>query len=70
LHKRITSAVKRVEFISYRTSYIIIVNHRCHIVVLNVHVPTEDRTEKTYPPAVLYSSDTFFFFLVYISVRG
>jgi hypothetical protein len=42
-HKRIISAVKRVEFVSDRMSYIILRGHWCHIVVLNVHVPTEDK---------------------------
>jgi hypothetical protein len=45
VHKRIISAVKRVEFVNDRMSYIIL---RClwfHIVVLNVHDPTEDKTD-------------------------
>jgi exonuclease III len=45
VHKRIISAVKRVEFVSDRTSYIILRGRWCHIVVLNVHVPTEDKTD-------------------------
>jgi exonuclease III len=43
VHKRIFSAVKRVEFVSDRMSYIIL---RCcwfHTIVLNVHAPTEDK---------------------------
>jgi hypothetical protein len=39
VYKRIISAVKRVEFVSDRTSYIIL-RSRCHIIVLNVHAPT------------------------------
>jgi hypothetical protein len=44
VHKRIISAVKRVEFVGDRVSYIILRGHWCHIIVLNVHVPTEDKT--------------------------
>jgi 23S rRNA C2498 (ribose-2'-O)-methylase RlmM len=43
VHKRIISAVKRVEFVSDRMSYIILRNGWCHIIVLNVHAPTEDK---------------------------
>jgi hypothetical protein len=43
VHKRIISAVKRVEFVSDRLSYIILRGRWCHIVVLNVHAPTEDK---------------------------
>jgi hypothetical protein len=43
-HKRITSAIKRAEFVSDRRSYIILRGRWCHIIVLNVHAPTEDKT--------------------------
>jgi hypothetical protein len=42
VHKRIISAVKRVEFVSDRMSYIILRGRWFHIIVLNVHAPTED----------------------------
>jgi hypothetical protein len=45
VHKRIISAVKRVEIVSDRMSYIILRGHWCHIIVLNVHAPTEDKTD-------------------------
>jgi hypothetical protein len=45
VHKRIISAVKRVEFVSDRMSYIILGGRWCHIIVLNVHAPTEDKTD-------------------------
>jgi hypothetical protein len=41
IHKRIISAVKRVEFVSDRMSYIILRVFWCDI-ILNVHAPTED----------------------------
>jgi hypothetical protein len=37
VYKRIISAVKRVEFVSDRMSYIILRDRWCHIIVLNVH---------------------------------
>jgi hypothetical protein len=39
VHKRILSAVKRVEFVSDRMSYIILRGRWCHIIVLNVNSP-------------------------------
>jgi hypothetical protein len=45
MHKRIISAVNRVEFVSDRMSYIILSSRWCHIIVLNVHAPTEDKTD-------------------------
>jgi hypothetical protein len=45
VHKRIISAVKRVEFVSDRISYILLTGRCCHIIVLNVHAPAEDKTD-------------------------
>jgi hypothetical protein len=45
VHKRFTSAVKRVEFVSDRMSDIILRGRWCHINVLNFHAPTEDKTD-------------------------
>jgi hypothetical protein len=45
VHKRIISAVKGVESISVRVPYIILRGHWCHIIVLNVCAPTEDKTD-------------------------
>jgi exonuclease III len=45
VHKRIISPVKRVEFVNDRMSYIILRGHWFHIIVLNVHAPTEDKTD-------------------------
>jgi hypothetical protein len=45
VHKRIISAVKRGESVSDRMSYIILRGRWCHIIVLNVHAPTEDKTD-------------------------
>jgi exonuclease III len=43
VHKRIASAVRRVEFISDRMSYIILRGRWCNIIVLKVHAPCEDK---------------------------
>jgi hypothetical protein len=43
VHKRIVSAVKRVEFVSNRMSYIRLRGRWCNIIVLNVHAPTKDK---------------------------
>jgi hypothetical protein len=45
VHKRIISAVKRAESLSDRMSYIILRGRWCHIIVLNVHASTEDKTD-------------------------
>jgi hypothetical protein len=44
VHKRIISAVKRVEFVIGRMSYIILRHRWCHI-VLNVHASTENKID-------------------------
>jgi hypothetical protein len=43
--KRIVLAVKRVEFISDRISYIILKSGWCDIIVMNVHAQTEDKID-------------------------
>jgi exonuclease III len=44
VHKRIISAVKRVDFVSDRMTYIILRGRWCDIIV-NVHAPTEDKSD-------------------------
>jgi exonuclease III len=43
VHNRIISAVKRLEFVSGRMSYITLKDRSCDIIVLNLHAPTEDK---------------------------
>jgi exonuclease III len=43
VHKRVMSAVKKVEFVCDRMSYIILRGCWFHIIVLNVHAPTGDK---------------------------
>jgi hypothetical protein len=45
VHKRIISAVKRVECVNDRMSYIILRGRWCDIIVLNVHALTEDKID-------------------------
>jgi hypothetical protein len=45
VHNRITSAVRRVESVSDRMSYITLKGHCCDTIVLNVHAPTEDKDD-------------------------
>jgi exonuclease III len=39
------SAVKRVEFVSYRMSYLILRGHWFHVTVLNIHAQSEDKVD-------------------------
>jgi hypothetical protein len=45
VHYRIVSVVKREEFVSDRVSYIVLKGRWCNIIVLNVHAPSEDRSD-------------------------
>jgi hypothetical protein len=45
VHKRIISAVKRVEFVSDGMSYIILRGCWCYIIVTNVYAPTEHKID-------------------------
>jgi len=52
VHRRTISAVKRVEFVSDRLSYIVLRGRWRNIIVLNVHTPSEGKIEE--------SKDTFY----------
>ena len=52
VHQRIESAVKRVEFVSDRMSYIVLRGRWCSIIVLNLHAPGEEKSGS--------SKDSFF----------
>jgi len=45
VHHRIASAVKRVEFVSSRVSYVVLRGRWCNIVVLNEHAPSEEKND-------------------------
>jgi len=54
VHRRIVSAVKRVESVSDRLSYIVLRGRWRNIIVVNVHAPSEENSDE--------SKDSFFFF--------
>jgi hypothetical protein len=45
IHKTVISAVRKVEFIGDRMSYIILRGHQCDIIFLNVHGLCEDKSD-------------------------
>ena len=47
VHRRIVSAVKRVEFVSDRLPYIVLRVRWLNIIVVNVHAPSEEKIEKS-----------------------
>ena len=47
VHQRIASAVKRVEFVSYRVSYVVMRGCWYNIIVLNVHAPSEEKSDES-----------------------
>ena len=44
MHHTIVSAIKRVEFVSDRMSYIVLRGRWCNIIDLNVHARSEDKS--------------------------
>ena len=47
VHHRIVSAVKTVEFVSDKISYIVLKGCWCNVIVLNVHAPSEEKSDKS-----------------------
>src|SRR5215510_15103928 len=45
VHQRIASAVKRVEFVSDRITYIVLRGRWCYIIILNVQAPSEEKSD-------------------------
>jgi len=45
VHYRMLSAVKRVEFVSGRVSYIVLRGRWCNIIALNVHAPSDEKSD-------------------------
>ena len=46
VHRRIVSAVKRVEFVSDRLSYIVLRGRWHYTIVVNVHAPSEEKSDE------------------------
>ena len=47
VHRIIVSAVKRVEFVSGRLSYIVLRGRWRNIIVVNVHAPSEEKCDES-----------------------
>jgi hypothetical protein len=45
IHQRIVSAIRIVQFVSDRMSYIVLRGHWCNIIVLNAHEPTQEKSD-------------------------
>ena len=45
VHHTIVSAVNRVEFVSDRVSYVVLRGRWCNIIFLNVHAPSEEKSD-------------------------
>ena len=46
VHQRIVSTVRRVEFVSDRVSCVVLRGRCCSIIVLNVHAPSEEKSDR------------------------
>jgi hypothetical protein len=46
VHHRIAPAVKRVEFVSNRVSYIVMRDSWNNIIIVNVHAPIEEKSDE------------------------
>ena len=46
VHRRLVSAVKRIEFVRDRLSYIVLKGHWLHIIVVNVLAPSEEESKE------------------------
>ena len=47
VHRRIVSALNRVEFVSDRLSYIVLRGRWRNIILVNVHAPSEEKSEES-----------------------
>jgi len=47
VHQRIASAIKRVKFVNDRMSYIVLRGRWCNIIFLNVHAPSEEKSDES-----------------------
>jgi len=47
VHRRIVSAVKRVEFVSDRLSYIMLGGRWHNIILVNMHAPSEEKSDES-----------------------
>ena len=59
VHHRIVSAVKRVEFVSDRVSYIVLRGRWYNIIVLNVHAPSQEKSDDSIDSSYEESEQVF-----------
>jgi hypothetical protein len=62
VHHGIVSAVQRVEFVSYRVSYIVLRGGWCNIVVLNVCATSEEKSDDSND--IVYEELEHVFFII------
>ena len=58
------SAVKRVEVVSDRVSYIVVIGHWCNIIVLNVYAPSEEKSDDSKDSFYEELEQVFIIFLI------
>ena len=56
---------KIVEFVSDRMSYIFLRGHRCHIIVLNMHAPSQEKSDNS--KGIFMRIYNSFFFIIFLS---
>ena len=61
VHHRIVSAVKRVEFASFRISYIVLRGRWFNIIFMNVHAPSEEKSDDSKDSFYDDRAGTFFY---------
>ena len=66
VHHRIVSAVKRVEFVSDKVSYIALRGRWCNIIVLNVHAPSEVKSDDS-KDSFYEELEQVFFFVIFLN---
>ena len=69
VHHRIVSTVRRVEFVSDRMSYIVLRGRWCNIIVLNVHAPSEEKSDVSKDSFCEESEQVFYHFPYENSIR-
>ena len=62
VHHRTVSAVTKVKFVSERMSYTVLRGRWCNVVVLNVHAPSEEKSDDS--KDIFYGK--FYYFLLYL----
>ena len=65
VQQRIVSAVKRVEFVSDRMSYIVLRGLWCNIIVLKLHAPSEEKSDGSIYS--FYEELEQFYFIIFLS---